>query len=153
QRKVLVAYVVPRKQPGPNAEDLRAHLRARLPDYMVPASFVILEKFPVNANGKVDRQALPLPGEQVSTGQKFEEPMGEVERLLAQIWKDVLHVPSVGRHDNFFSLGGHSLLMVEMLERIRVLGFSAPIREMYASATLMDMALVLRLEAEAEKTP
>ena len=94
------------------AEQLRSHLSARLPEYMVPAAYVRLEAFPLTANGKLDRKALPAPEGEAYAMRGYEPPLGEIETRLAAIWSTVLRLDQVGRHDNFFSLGGHSLLAV-----------------------------------------
>ncbi|MCB0164083.1 MAG: amino acid adenylation domain-containing protein [Anaerolineae bacterium] len=115
--KRLVAYVVGAEASVP---DLRQHLQQKLPDYMIPAAFVLLESLPINANGKVDRQALPAPDTtRPDLSEAYEAPEGEVELLLADIWQEVLRVEQIGRHDNFFELGGHSLLAVQIVSRLQ----------------------------------
>ena len=110
----LVAYLVPGE--GYAAEAVRAHVAARVPDYMLPAAFVALEALPVNASGKLDRRALPAPDYGGETGR---EPVTETERRLAALFAEALGLPRVGAEDDFFALGGHSLLAVEMTLRIR----------------------------------
>ncbi|WP_038266615.1 phosphopantetheine-binding protein, partial [Xenorhabdus cabanillasii] len=90
--------------------NLRAHLSAILPDYMVPAAFVRLDSFPQTPNGKLDRRALPAPDGEAFARQIYEAPQGETEIALAAIWQEVLGIEAISRHDNFFALGGHSLL-------------------------------------------
>ncbi|HEV3052244.1 MAG TPA: amino acid adenylation domain-containing protein, partial [Longimicrobium sp.] len=119
----LVAYVVG----GVEAEELRAHLRGSLPDYMVPAAFVVLEALPLTPNGKLDRKALPAP-ELGSAEDRYVAPRTPVEEVLAGIWAEVLRLERVGVHDNFFALGGHSLLAVTLVERMRRRGVRADIR-------------------------
>ena len=97
------------------AETLRAHLSARLPEYMVPAAYVLMKSLPLTANGKLDRRALPAPDTDAYAVREYEAPVGETETKLAGIWAEVLKVERVGRHDNFFDLGGHSLLAVRMV--------------------------------------
>jgi acyl-coenzyme A synthetase/AMP-(fatty) acid ligase len=94
------------------AEELREYLSERLPEYMVPAAYVRLERLPLTANGKVDRRALPLPEGDAYAVRGYEAPVGEMERAVAAIWAEVLKVERVGRQDNFFALGGHSMLAV-----------------------------------------
>ncbi|HEY8262668.1 MAG TPA: amino acid adenylation domain-containing protein, partial [Methylosinus sp.] len=111
----LVAYVageasaieaLPNKTSTVDIEELRRHLRAALPDYMIPAAFVALEALPLTANGKVDRNALPEPDLSAQSAHRFVAPKNETEDILAKIWADVLRVPKVGTNDNFFELGG-----------------------------------------------
>ncbi|MCM2575750.1 phosphopantetheine-binding protein, partial [Achromobacter xylosoxidans] len=110
----LVAYVVPATL---EIATLRDALAARLPDYMVPAAFVPLASLPVNANGKLDRRALPQAS--FIAQQAYEAPQGEVETALAAIWSQVLGAETVGRHDNFFELGGDSILSLQIVARLR----------------------------------
>ncbi|MCR6651361.1 MAG: phosphopantetheine-binding protein [Cellvibrionaceae bacterium] len=116
---------------------LRARLSEYLPDYMVPSAIVVMDRIPLNANGKVDRKALPAPE---MTGSAYEAPQGEVEETLAQIWQEVLGVERVGRHDNFFELGGHSLLALKLLEKLRTHGWSAPVRTLFQRPQLSAFA-------------
>src|SRR6185295_11788171 len=103
----LVAYVVTDKKL--TSAELRTFLNHKLPDYMVPTSFVFLERLPLTLNGKLDRNALPAP-DHLQTAGAFIAPRTDVEKLLAQIWSDVLGIERVGVHDNFFDLGGDSIL-------------------------------------------
>ncbi|HEU5320090.1 MAG TPA: non-ribosomal peptide synthetase, partial [Methylomirabilota bacterium] len=110
----LVAWVVPEGRPGPTAEELRRHVANHLPEYMVPAAFVSLDGLPLSANGKVDRKALPSPDAPAAgSGAAYAAPRSEVEVAVAAVWSEVLGVPRVGVADNFFDLGGHSLLLVQ----------------------------------------
>jgi len=117
--KRLVAYVVPQGA-APAVGDLREHLKKKVPDYMVPAAFVLLEKLPLTNNGKIDRKALPKPGA-ADTGvtEKFEPAATETERVVSQVFAEVLGVSSFGVQHNFFELGGHSLLATGALARLR----------------------------------
>jgi len=99
------------------ADHLRAHLAETLPEYMVPAAFVQLEALPLTANGKLDRKALPAPDASAVRG--YEAPQGETEQALAAIWQDILQIERVGRQDNFFEMGGHSLLVVKLVREIK----------------------------------
>ena len=118
-RNALVAYVVPEAGRGPFESDLRAFLKGRLPDYMVPSAFVMLEALPLSPNGKVDRATLPPPPEpRAETEDPAAEPRTDVERLIAEAWRVALEVGSVSVHDNFFDLGGHSLLLMGVIETI-----------------------------------
>jgi amino acid adenylation domain-containing protein len=140
--KRLVAYVVAQSAQGspPGVEALRNHLKSTLPEHMVPSAFVLLDRFPLSPNGKLDRRALPAPGQGAYLSREYAAPEGEVEEILAGIWQSLLRVERVGRRDNFFELGGHSLLIVQMLERLRRVGLSAELRRVFESATLADLA-------------
>src|SRR5581483_2578781 len=102
-----------------SSTELREHLRKTLPDYMIPAAFVPMPSLPLNANGKVDRKALPKPDEtQFSSEKKFTAPRDEIETKLAEIWQEVLNVRLIGIDDHFFELGGHSLLAIRLISKI-----------------------------------
>jgi len=147
--KRLVAYVVAAAA-APSVEELRMHLKAVLPEYMVPSAFVLLERLPLTSNGKLDRRALPAPELGAYVSREYEAPQGEVEEILAGIWQGLLKVERVGRHDNFFELGGHSLLIVQLMERLRRVGLSAEIRRVFESPTLADLAGALTRGAVGE---
>jgi polyketide synthase PksJ len=118
--KRLVAYLVLKADRSAAVlNELRAWLRAKLPDYMLPAAYMILESLPLTPNGKVNRRALPAPEGAAQPERAFAAPRGELERTIAQIWQEVLGVEQVGLHDNFFDLGGHSLLMARVHRRLR----------------------------------
>ncbi|WP_330333369.1 amino acid adenylation domain-containing protein [Streptomyces sp. NBC_00536] len=125
-RRRLVAYVVPAAPGAREALDtpaLRGHLSGLLPDYMVPAVFVTLDRLPLTPNGKVDRRSLPEPEAQAGrTGTEYAAPRDEAERILADVWADVLGVARVGIHDNFFDLGGDSILSIQVVSRARQAG-------------------------------
>src|SRR5262249_22546687 len=117
--KRLVAYVVPHQGQGPSSRELRTFLRAKLPEYLVPAAFVRLEALPLTPNGKLDSRALPAPDR---TGLNMEKtagvPRDALELRLTRIWEQVLNLPHIGVQDNFFELGGHSLLALRLLAQI-----------------------------------
>lgn len=115
----LVAYFVPPSDHPVNITELRNHLRTKLPDYMIPQHIVKLENIPLTINGKVDRRALPAPPEDRQTQETYVAPQNEVERIVAEIWQEVLHVKNIGIRDSFFELGGHSLLLVKMLSKLQ----------------------------------
>jgi len=121
--KRLVAYWTAHEEVAeealPDVEQLRDHLKAELPAYMVPGAFMKLDAMPLTPNGKVDRKALPAPDAEALVTHVWEAPQGETETVLAGIWQELLGVERVGRHDSFFDLGGHSLLAVQLLSRIR----------------------------------
>jgi len=143
--KRLVAYVVPAGPTPLDESALRAALRRTLPEYMVPAAFVFLPAFPRNANGKLDRAALPAPE---ATGQEGERPAprDEIERHIAAAWCDMLGLERVGIHDNFFELGGNSLLLVRAHERLRPLFGARPpsVVELFEYSTVASLAERLR---------
>jgi len=134
-RKRLVAYVVGEAK----VDDLRAHLRASLPEHMVPGAFVLLDRLPLTPSGKVDREALPAP--ERGAEERFVAPRTPVEAVLAGLWADVLRVDRVGARDNFFELGGHSLLATRVVSRVReVLGVEMPLRLLFEAPTVGDLA-------------
>ncbi|KAG0195414.1 hypothetical protein BGX28_001462, partial [Mortierella sp. GBA30] len=150
EEKRLVAYVVAKSDDTQLALTLRSHIKKRLPEYMVPAAFVRLDAFPLNPNGKLDRLALPIPGEHSLAREAYEEPEGEIEIALASIWADLLHLERVSRHDSFFALGGHSLLAVQMVNRITTLGANLPLATIFNSSCLSALAEEIRSEFRQE---
>ena len=144
--KRLVAYIVSvdAGQP-PSAAVLRAHLKERLPDYMVPSAFVALACLPLTPNGKLDRKSLPAPGN-VSQGTKTAvAPRDDIEAQLAAVWRRVLGLETVGVTDSFFDLGGHSMLAVRMLADVkRGLGRTVPVVALFQVQTIEQLAQLLR---------
>ncbi|MCF5572459.1 amino acid adenylation domain-containing protein [Pseudomonas syringae] len=137
----LVAYFIERADAAPvQVAELRTALLTCLPGYMVPSAFVRLDAWPLTANGKVDRRALPVPEREALPGRDFEAPQGDVEVALAEIWSELLQVETVGRHDHFFELGGHSLLAVTLIARMRRRGMDADVRALFAQPTLAALA-------------
>jgi amino acid adenylation domain-containing protein len=146
--KRLAAYAVLDTTAEPGA--LRAFLRERLPDYMVPATFTILEKLPVNPNGKVDRRALPEPSEEVRGGESA-APQTEIERTLAGILREVLGVERVGRDDNFFELGGNSLQLVKVHARVQeAFGADLQVVQLFTHPTIAALSAFL---TQGEQAP
>jgi len=115
--KRLVAYVVGQREHATSADELRVYLKEQLPDYMVPAAIVSLPKLPLTANGKLNRQALPAP-EQAQT-KAYVAPRTPTEEVVANIWAEVLRRDRVSSEDNFFDLGGHSLMATQIVSRVR----------------------------------
>ena len=138
----IVAYVVGEEDAVPDVAALRAHLAARLPDYMVPSAFVVLDDLPLNPNGKVDRAALPEPGAKREPAQPGAlEPSTPTEKVLASIWCELLDVADVRRDDSFFDLGGQSLLATRLVSRIReTWGVDARLRAVFDAPVLADLA-------------
>ncbi|WP_244903151.1 non-ribosomal peptide synthetase, partial [Xenorhabdus innexi] len=138
--KRLVAYVIPHAVTTLDLIQLREQLSHRLMEYMLPGAYVILEAFPVNPNGKLDRKALPAPDSSALVQREYAEPQGETEQRLAAIWQTLLGLEQVGRHDNFFELGGHSLLIVTLIEELRQCDLTLEVSAVFSSPTLMAMA-------------
>ncbi|BAY50309.1 amino acid adenylation domain-containing protein (plasmid) [Scytonema sp. HK-05] len=150
--KRLIAYVVPNQNQATTVSDLRHFLKQKLPNYMIPAAFVMLEALPLTANGKVDRQALPAP-EKVKQELEatFVAPRNELERQLTAIWEDILSVKPISVRDNFFDLGGHSLLAVSLFAQIKQkFGKKLPLATLFTSATVEGLAQMLSIQ---EKIP
>jgi len=137
--KSLVAYVV---ASAVTSTALREHLGKRLPDYMVPATFVSMESLPVTANGKIDRAALPAPSDANRLGEdNFVAPSGPVQERLAVIISSLLHVDRIGANDNFFLLGGHSLLGTQLIARVSdAFGVELPLLQLFDHPTLSEMS-------------
>jgi acyl carrier protein len=114
----LVAYFIADGAVAASAAELRSHLRERLPEYMVPGEYVAMERWPLTANGKIDRGALPRP-QDVTSPSQIAVPRAGLEADIAAVWREVLRVERVGANQNFFELGGHSLLMAQVYGRLR----------------------------------
>jgi amino acid adenylation domain-containing protein len=147
----LVAYYVARRPRNPG--ELRAYLKERLPEHMVPGIYVPLERFPVTTNGKVDHRALPNPSpERPDLGVEFVAPRSDIEETLAGIWQEILGFHRVGVHDNFADLGGHPLLGTLIVSRVNeAFGLHLPLRALLEHRTIAEMAS--RIEALREAPP
>jgi len=141
-QKRLVAYVVAEKQAALTVTELRNWVKEKLPEYMVPAAFVMLPAIPVTQNGKVDRRALPVPDSvRPELEQGYLAPRTPEEEILARIWAEVLKLERVGVHDNFFELGGHSLLATQVISRIgETLQVDVPLMKVFEFPVLVDLA-------------
>jgi aryl carrier-like protein len=139
----LVAYYV--SPQNVSVAELRAHLAEELPDSMLPTHFVRLDRMPLTTNGKVDRAALPEPtGDNIQPAGEFIAPSTETEKTLAALWCDLLKVESIGRNDNFFSLGGHSLLVMRAVSRLReTFGVDVQLRNLFERPTVAGLAEVI----------
>jgi amino acid adenylation domain-containing protein len=152
--KRLVAYIVYRElakgENAPDVQSLRTHLRASLPEYAVPSAFVVMERLPITPNGKLDLRALPTPELEAYGNQQYDAPQGEVEELLAAIWQPLLAVSRVGRQDNFFDLGGHSLIATRVISRLReVFQLELPLKALFDAPTVTQLSLRVETERRA----
>jgi acyl-coenzyme A synthetase/AMP-(fatty) acid ligase/acyl carrier protein len=143
--KRLVAYVV--ADPGETlfADQLRGFLKERLPDFMIPSAFVALEQMPLTPNGKLDRKALPVPDEaQLRSQTPFASPRSPLEELLADVWAEVLGVERVGIHDDFFEMGGQSILATQLISKIQqILPVELPLRTIFEAPTVAELATAI----------
>lgn len=148
--KLLVAYVVaveiePSNEEGTGAaqqkliERLRHHLQKSLPEYMVPSAFVFLERLPLTNNGKINRNALPDPIRSIQQN-TYVAPRTETDKVLCEAWQDLLNIEKVGITDNFFQLGGHSLLVMQLIARLRKNGLRLTARQIFSTPRLVDLA-------------
>ncbi|MEN3329189.1 MAG: hypothetical protein V7638_3996 [Acidobacteriota bacterium] len=148
--KRLVAYIVGDLQAA--TSELHAHLRQSLPEYMIPAAFVVLDKLPLLSNGKVDRKRLPEPQtSRPSLADNYAPPTTEAERVLAGIWSEVLRVEQVGINDNFFELGGDSILSVQIITRARQTGLHVTAKQVFHRQTIAELAAVASSSAPQHK--
>ena len=147
----LVAYLLAAQEPAPPVSGLRSFLKSKLPTYMLPAAFVLLDAMPLTPNGKIDHQALPAPNQaRPALEEVFVSPRTPTEEMLAGIWATVLGVEEVGVHDNFFDLGGHSLMAVQVISRLRdALQVEVPVRALFEAPTVADLALYLETTRQA----
>jgi acyl carrier protein len=143
----LVAYLVLAGETRPTVTMLRRILGEKLPEYMIPSGFVFLDVLPLSANGKVDRRALPDPGNsRPNLDTPYAAPRTPIQKELAQIWDDVLSLDQVGIHDNFFDLGGHSLAASRVISRvIQTFQLDIPLRSLFDSPTVAEMARVITM--------
>ncbi|MFD9857885.1 non-ribosomal peptide synthase/polyketide synthase [Streptomyces alboflavus] len=143
-RAMLVAHLVPAGEHPPSADDLRMRLRRTLPDHMVPAAFVPLARIPRTSSGKTDRRALPAPPAQPDSSTPYVAPRTGAEERLAAIWAEVLGVERVGARDDFFTLGGDSILSIQIVSRARQAGFAFTTKDVFRHRTVAELALCAR---------
>ncbi|HEY2961417.1 MAG TPA: amino acid adenylation domain-containing protein [Pyrinomonadaceae bacterium] len=149
--KRLVAYVVGELEAA--TSELRSYLKQHLPEYMIPAAFVVLDKLPLLSNGKVDRKRLPEPEtSRPSLTDAYEPPTTEAERVLARIWSEVLRVEQVGIHDNFFELGGDSILSVQIITRAHRAGLQLTAKQVFNRQTIAELAAVAGSATQSQTT-
>uniref|UniRef100_UPI00111C2AC8 non-ribosomal peptide synthetase n=1 Tax=Xenorhabdus vietnamensis TaxID=351656 RepID=UPI00111C2AC8 len=140
-KKYLAAYIVPEPDVVLSKEQLRSLLTFTLPDYMIPASFIMIDNVPLTINGKLDRQALPVP--EFVTEADYIAPINELEHKLCLIWEDVLGVARVGINDNFFRIGGDSIVGIQLVSRLRHAGFSVQVKSLFEAPTVAQLASLL----------
>ncbi|WP_426730644.1 amino acid adenylation domain-containing protein [Myxococcus faecalis] len=149
----LVAYCVPSEGALPKSQELRAWVRARLPEYMVPSAIVMLPGLPLTPNGKLDRRALPPPGVEGSR-REYVAPRTAMEQVVAEVLAPLLGLARMGVEDDFFELGGHSLLATRAMSRLReVVGRELPVRVLFESSTVSRLAERLEEDHEAQRSP
>ncbi len=141
--KRLTGYLVPRGDTPPDTAELRGFLGRDLPDYMVPAAFVPLERLPLTANGKLDQRALPAPGGDAFTHGAYLAPRTPAEEQVARIWATALELERVGVHDSFFDLGGDSIRAVALVGALRAEGFDLSVRDVFDRRTVADLCELL----------
>ncbi|PHM40846.1 Amino acid adenylation [Xenorhabdus szentirmaii] len=151
--KQLVAYLRSKNGLELIPAELRRQLSQHLAEYMLPSAFVTLDTFPLTANGKLDRQALPAPDAFAVITRHYEKPLHEVEIILAQIWQELLQRDRISRHDHFFELGGHSLLLVSLIERLYSFGWKLDIRSVFSTPILSDMARAIKENIDTSVVP
>jgi acyl carrier protein len=152
QEPRLVGYFVA-KDAAPATDELREHLRETLPEFMVPAHFLALDAFPLTPNGKIDRKRLPAPERHAPASvAKFVAPASDVERMIAEAWRETLKLDTVGTDDNFFDLGGHSLLVVQVHRRLREqVQKPLSLTDLYRFPTIRTLAEFLTSDAKDER--
>ena len=148
----LVAYLIPTRS-SIDADGLRFYARQRLPEFMVPGTFVSIDMLPLTPTGKIDRAALPEPDRSFARAQAYIEPTGSIEQALAAVWRELLGTERIGASDNFFDVGGHSLLMVQMQGRIRTqLGYDLSMVDLFQYPTISALAQRLATDSGLANT-
>lgn len=142
EQKRLVAYIVPQQQSGLDLQELRNFLKQQLPEYMIPSNFLQMKALPLNSNGKIDRKVLPAPDKiRPELEVVYTSPQNEVERIIVQIWQEILQVDKVGIYDNFFDLGGHSLLIIQLNSKLKsVFNRNIAVTDIFKNPTIAYLA-------------
>jgi acyl carrier protein len=152
--KQLVGYVTASDGNAPSIDDLRAFLKERLPEYMIPARFVFLDSLPLTVNGKVDRKALPAPSTKPYGFGKGGMPQTETEKITAALWSELLHVNGIGLDDDFFDLGGDSITAVALVTRLRAaFGCEPGLAVLFEQPTIAGIAQVIDMLALTSRRP
>ncbi|MGA9380531.1 MAG: condensation domain-containing protein, partial [Phormidium sp.] len=139
------AYIVSETEVIPSNSELRQYLKAKLPDYMVPSAFVILEALPLTPNGKVDRHALPTPEWHKELEEKYVAPRNPIEEILCNLWGEILNLKQIGINDNFFQIGGQSLLATQLISRIRTnLQIELPLKSLFEAPTVAELTVQIQ---------
>jgi amino acid adenylation domain-containing protein len=150
----LVAYLIASQKPAPTSRTLRTFLQQKLPAYMIPSAFVVLESFPRTLNGKLDRQALPIPDATPAlSAATFVAPRTPVECMLASIWADVLGLEQVGMHDNFFELGGDSIRGIQVVAKATRVGLRLIPKSLFQHQTIAELAVVAGSQSAIQTEP
>jgi len=149
-RKILVAYHCSKEVV--NSDSLKNWLKNKLPDYMVPNVFVCLEEFPLSANGKIDRKLLSESPVEIINNTDYVKPDGHAEETMAAIWEELLDVEQVGGNHNFFDLGGHSLLIVSLIEKLRIEGYLLEARNVFVESNLSELCKTLKFDDQKTTT-
>ena len=146
--KRLVAYIIKEDEEVDIAE-LRQFLKTKIPDYMIPSAFVFIDQFPLTPNGKIDRKVLPSPVEAPQQAKDYIEPQTKTEKILAAIWSDVLKIKQIGTDEDFFEIGGHSMVAVTLMVKIeKQLGVRLPLAILFDNSTIHDMARLIDQKSE-----
>ena len=149
----LVAYVLPRGEAGADSRALHAHLAASLPDYMLPASWVFLSDWPLTPNGKLDRKALPAPETEAADAAARAAPRNACEDILCSLWAAALKQPAVGIHDDFFALGGDSILAIQLVGKARQAGWTFSVRQLFEHPNVAALAAQLSGDGASQAAP
>jgi amino acid adenylation domain-containing protein len=138
--KRLVAYLVVSTQSTPSISELHSYMKEKVPEYMVPAAFVILDALPLTSNGKVDRLALPSPTSTPVDGEPYVAPRNEIEELLTEIWQEVLGINPIGIHDDYFTLGGDSIRVIQILYKANAYNLPMTVKDVFQAPTVSKLA-------------